>query len=270
MRAAGILGLGQECIEWVDVDEQGRIIPEAMPDLDENTIVVLQAGEVNSGAFDPFEEICTKARQANAWVHVDGAFGLWAGAVSKLKHLTAGMEKASSWAVDGHKTLNTPYDCGIVLCADEEALISALHASGSYLVKSKERDGLFYTPDMSRRARIVELWAIMKYLGKEGIDEMVLSMHNRAKQFADEIRSTPGFHVENDIVFNQVLVRCDTDRLTDQVLENVQMLRECWLGGSVWSDRKVMRVSICSWTTTEKDISRSVASFKEALHLAAV
>jgi glutamate/tyrosine decarboxylase-like PLP-dependent enzyme len=268
LKALGILGLGQESIEWVEVDEQGRIIPESLPALDENTIVALQAGGVNSGAFDAFEEICQKAKKANAWVHIDGAFGLWAAAVDELKHLTKGMELASSWAVDGHKTLNTPYDCGIVLCADEEALTSALHASGSYLPQSTERDGLFYTPDMSRRARIVELWAIMKYLGKAGIDEMVLTMHKRANQFADEIASVPGFLVENDIVFNQVLVRCESDQLTDQVLANVQMLRECWLGGSIWANRKVMRVSVCSWTTTEDDIGRSVASFKKALQMA--
>lgn len=267
LKAIGILGLGTENIEWVDVDNHGRIIPESIPQLDENTILILQAGNVNSGAFDDFEIICEKAKKANTWVHIDGAFGLWAQAVNELKYLTKGIENASSWAVDGHKTLNTPYDCGIILCADQEAMTSALHMSGSYIIESTERDGMFYTPEMSRRARIIELWAIMKYLGKNGIDEMILTMHQRAKQFAEEIEKIKGFYVENDIVFNQVIVRCDSDNITEQVLSNIQMLRECWLGGSMWFGKKVMRVSICSWTTTKNDISKSVKSFEKALEL---
>ncbi|MDW7694857.1 aminotransferase class V-fold PLP-dependent enzyme [Flammeovirgaceae bacterium SG7u.111] len=267
LKAVSMLGLGQENIEWVEVDDQGRIVPEAIPELDENTLLILQAGNVNSGAFDDFEAICQKAKQAGAWIHIDGAFGLWAGAVEELKYLTKGIEYATSWAVDGHKTLNTPYDCGIVLCADKEAITSALHASGSYLIESKERDGMFFTPDMSRRARIIELWAIMKYLGKSGIDEMVLTMVQRAKQFASEISKIKGFYVENDVVFNQVVVRCDTDEITEKVLRTIQELRDCWLGGSVWFGKKVMRVSICSWATTEKDISVAVKSFEKALGL---
>lgn len=267
LKAIGILGLGTENIEWVDVDNQGRIIPDLIPELDENTILILQAGNVNSGAFDNFETICKKANKANAWVHIDGAFGLWAEAVNELKYLTKGIGNATSWAVDGHKTLNTPYDCGIVLCSDQEAMTSALHMSGSYIIESTERDGMFYTPEMSRRARIIELWAIMKYLGKNGIDEMILTMNQRAKQFAQEIEKIKGFYVENDIVFNQVIVRCDSDKITEQVLSNIQMLGECWLGGSMWFGKKVMRVSICSWATTENDISKSVKSFEKALEL---
>lgn len=267
LKAIGILGLGQDNIEWVDVDNQGRIIPDSIPELDENTILVLQAGNVNSGAFDNFEIICEKAKKTNTWVHIDGAFGLWAGAVNELKYLTKGIEKATSWAVDGHKTLNTPYDCGIILCSDQEAMTSALHMSGSYLVESKERDGMFYTPEMSRRARIIELWSIMKYLGKNGIDEMILTMKHRANQFAKEINAIDGFYVENDVVFNQVIVRCDSDIITEQTLNNIQMLGACWLGGSMWFGRKVMRVSICSWATTEKDIFKSVKSFEKALKL---
>ncbi len=268
IKAVGILGLGKEDIEWAAVDDQGRIVAESIPELDENTILILQAGNVNSGAFDNFEVICEKAQKANAWIHIDGAFGLWAKAVSELNYLPKGMEKASSWAVDGHKTLNTPYDCGIVMCSDPEAMTAALHMSGSYIVESPERDGMFYTPEMSRRARVMELWAIMKYLGKNGIDEMILNMHHRAKQFAKEIGALKGFHVENDIVFNQVLVRCDSDALTQQVLHNIQKLRTCWLGGSVWFGKKVMRVSICSWATTESDITISIESFKKAMEIA--
>lgn len=267
LKAIGILGLGIDNIEWVNVDKQGRIIPDEIPELDENTIVILQAGNVNSGAFDDFEHICKKAKQANAWVHIDGAFGLWAGAVAQLKHLTKGMELASSWAVDGHKTINTPYDCGIILCADKEALTAALHMSGSYIIESKERDGMFYTPEMSRRARIIELWSILKYLGKKGVNEMVLTMHKRAQQFANELLKIDGFYVENEVVFNQVIVRCNTDKITEKTLQTIQNLRECWLGGSIWFDKKVMRVSICSWATTKQDITLAVKSFEKALNL---
>ena len=266
LKAVSILGLGIDTIEWVDVDKQGRIIPESIPELDKNTLLILQAGNVNSGAYDNFDSICNKAQKADAWVHIDGAFGLWAQAVNELKHLTKGIEKANSWAVDGHKTLNTPYDSGIVLCKDEKALINALQMSGSYIIESKkERDGMFYTPEMSRRARVIELWAILKHLGKEGIDEMILTMHQRAKQFTSEIKKIDGFEVKNNVVFNQVLVNCKTDELTEKVLQKIQELRDCWLGGSVWFDKKVMRVSICSWATTEEDINIAVSSFKKAL-----
>ena len=265
LKAVSVLGLGLDNIEWVDVDDQGRILLEAIPELDENTILILQAGNVNSGAFDAFEEICIKAQKANSWVHIDGAFGLWAATVNKLEDLTKGIQRADSWAVDAHKTLNTPYDSGIILCKHKEALTAALHMSGSYIVKSDERDGMFYTPEMSRRARIFELWATLKYLGKEGVDNMILTMHLRALQFAKEIKNIEGFYVENDVVFNQVIVRCKDDITTEKVLEKIQDLRDCWLGGSVWFHKKVMRVSICSWATTENDITNSVASFKKAL-----
>jgi glutamate/tyrosine decarboxylase-like PLP-dependent enzyme len=268
LKAISLLGFGTENIEWVDVDDQGRIIPERMPELDNSTIVILQAGNVNSGSFDNFTDICKKANKVNAWVHIDGAFGLWAAAVEKLNHLTQGIELANSWAVDGHKTLNTPYDSGIVMCSDEVAIRSALHMAGSYIITSEQRDGMFYTPEMSRRARVIELWATMKYLGKTGIDEMIYEMHLRAQQVAEELEAIDGFTILNDVVFNQVLVQCKTDELTVKTMENVQHLRECWAGGSLWNDRKVIRVSICSWATTSSDISRSVKSFEKALLMA--
>lgn len=267
LRSIVSLGFGKDHIEWVDVDDQGRILPDEIPPLDEKTILLLQAGEVNSGAFDPFEKICEKAREAGAWIHVDGAFGLWAGAVGAFKNLTRGMELAHSWSVDGHKTLNTPYDCGIVLCADQDALVSSMHASGSYLVYGDKRDGMLYTPSMSRRSRIIELWAVIKYLGKSGIEYMILGLHERALQFAQELRSH-GFHVLNEVVFNQVLVACDSDKLTENTLKHIQELRECWCGGSQWFGRKIIRISVCSWATTEKDVSRSVESFVQARKMA--
>lgn len=268
IKALALLGFGKDMLEWVEVDEQGRMLTQNLPLLDERTIVILQAGNVNSGSFDDYKTICEQANRAGAWVHIDGAFGLWAAAVNKLNHLTSGMENANSWAVDGHKTLNTPYDCGIVLCEDKEALISALHNSGSYIILSgTERDGMFYTPEMSRRARGIELWATLKYLGRTGIDEMIFNMHKRAVQFANEIKKIDGFEVLNDVVFNQVLLQCATDMITDQTIKKIQELRECWVGGSSWQGRKVIRVSVCSWATTPEDISRSVKSFEKALAL---
>ncbi|GHN02051.1 aspartate aminotransferase family protein [Cytophagales bacterium WSM2-2] len=260
LKAIALIGLGRENIEMIDVDDQGRIIPEKIPALDDKTILILQAGNVNSGCFEDFERICVMANKANAWVHVDGAFGLWASAVASLKHLTKGMELASSWSVDGHKALNTPYDCGIILCADGEALVSALHMSGSYIVLGDERDGMFYTPEMSRRARVIELWAVMKYLGKAGIDEMLVGLCQRARQFADELK-THGFEILNEVVFNQVLVYYKNDEATMEILKDVQEQRVCWCGGSSWHGKKVIRLSVCSWATTPEDISLSVKSF---------
>ncbi len=263
IKGISILGFGKDSIEWVDVDEQGRIIPEQIPALDDRTILILQAGNVCSGSFDAFDQVCDRAAQANAWVHIDGAFGLWAAGSAKLKHLTKGMEKANSWSADAHKTLNTPYDCGIVLCNDSEALVSALQASGSYLVYGDKRDGLLYTPEMSKRARIVELWATMKYLGRQGIDELVYGLHERAVQLAKGLADV-GFQILNDVVFNQVLVACETDDLTDSTLKRIQESGECWCGGAEWDNRKVIRVSVCSWATTTDDIVRTIKAFKKA------
>lgn len=265
IKALNILGFGSESIEWVDVDEHGRMIADQMPKLDSSCIVVTQAGNVNGGSFDPFVSICEKARNAGAWVHVDGAIGLWAAATHHFKHLTKGFEEANSWVVDAHKTLNTPYDCGVILCEDKEAIVSALHMSGSYIVLSEtERDGMFFTPDMSRRSRIIELWATMRYLGKQGIDELVTGFHERAVQFADEISMVEGFQVTNEVVFNQLVVQCQSDELTTAVLKQIQEQRECWVGGAVWKGRKVIRVSVSAWTTTAADISRTVRSFGKA------
>lgn len=267
IKAISLLGFGKDNIEWVDVDSQGRIVPEAIPDLDENTILLLQAGNVNSGAFDDLGKICKKARGQGAWIHLDGAFGLWAQASDTLRHLTNGCGDADSWSVDCHKTLNTPYDSGVVICRDKEALIDALHMSGAYIVTSKGRDGMFYTPEMSRRARIFEIWSALKFLGKKGLDQMITGFHERALQFEKELTKA-GFTIVNDVVFNQVLVRCETDDLTKNTLENIQKLRVCWCGGSEWDGMNVIRLSICSWATTKKDVSLSVKSFIEARNLA--
>jgi glutamate/tyrosine decarboxylase-like PLP-dependent enzyme len=267
LKMISLLGFGQDAVEFIETDSQGRIRADLIPEPDNRTLLILQAGNVNSGSFDDFSAICRKAGEAGAWIHIDGAFGLWAGASRQLSHLTPGIEHANSWAVDGHKTLNTPYDCGIILCSDKEALASALHMSAGYIIQGGggNRDGMYYTPEMSRRARVIELWATLRYLGRDGIDQMITGMHERAKQFADELSAINGFTVLNDVVLNQVVAACETDGITGRVIEAIQEERICWVGGSTFRGRKVIRISVCSWATTEEDVSVSVRSFRSAL-----
>lgn len=170
---------------------------------------------------------------------------------------------ANSWSVDGHKTLNTPYDSGVVLCDDREALVRALQASGSYITRSENRDGMLTTPEMSRRARAVDLWAALKYLGKEGVDALVTGLHENAVKLGRKL-ATKGFHVLNDIVFNQVVVACDSDDITNRTIHQIQESGDCWVGGAVWNGKAVIRVSVCSWATTETDIECSVRGFAAA------
>ena len=263
VKAVALLGFGVDTIEWVDTDDQGRLQPSNLPGLDDTTIVILQAGNVKSGAFDAFDEICERAARANSWVHVDGAFGLWVAASKRLRHLTRGIEKAQSWSVDGHKTLNTPYDNGIVLCSDRDALVHSLEMSGSYVAYSDHRDGMLFTPEMSRRARAIELWAALSYLGKAGLDDLVFGLHERAVQMGNELRAA-GFPVLNDVVFNQVLTCCEDDDITARTLHHVQQSGECWAGGATWNGQSVIRISVCSWATTEADVTRTVRAFAAA------
>jgi len=262
-KAIALLGFGLDNVEWVPADDQGRIETAAVPELDASTILILQAGNVNSGAFDDFETLGQRAREAGAWIHVDGAFGLWAAAAAKLQHLTRGIELADSWSFDGHKTLNTPYDSGVIMCRDRDALVTALHASGAYITYSEHRDGMLHTPEMSRRSRVCELWAALKYLGKSGVDELVYGLHLRARQFAHELEQQD-FQILNDVVFNQVLVACDSEALTADTIALIQQSGECWVGGTQWHQRQVIRVSVCSWATTAADVTRSVKAFVEA------
>ena len=263
-KALAILGIGAEQIEMVTTDSQGRLDPAGLPALDDKTLLILQAGNVNSGAFDPFvSRSASAAREAGAWVHIDGAFGLWARACESTAHLTSGIEAADSWSVDAHKTLNSPYDCGIILCRDRDALVSALQASDAYVQVGDGRDGMLYAPEMSRRARGVELWAALKSLGRSGIDQLVAQLCSRAVQFADELKEQD-FRVLNDVVFNQVLVACETSELTTRTLDCVQASGECWCGGSQWQGEPVIRLSVCSWATRADDVSRSVDAFVAA------
>lgn len=261
-KALSLLGLGRGRVELASVDSQGRIIPEKLPRLDSSTLLIAQAGNVNSGAFDPFDKICGIAKESDAWIHIDGAFGLWA-ATSKNKYpLIKGFEKADSWSVDAHKTLNAPYDCGIVLCKKRSDLVTAMQASASYIQYSRFRDGMLYTPEMSRRARSIELWATLKYLGKSGVGALVDELCENARYFAG-ILNQNGFTIVNDVVFNQVLVKCETDNLTDATLKNIQTSGGCWCGGAKWQGKPVIRISVCSWQTSHKDIDDCLKVFIE-------
>lgn len=262
-KALSLIGFGRENLHQVPVDGQGRILPAKMPELDDKTLVIVQAGNVNSGGFDPFEDICDRAARAEAWVHIDGAFGLWAKGSRAKKHLVRGMERADSWSVDAHKTLNAPYDCGIVLCKHPQALVSALQNTGAYIQYGKERDGMVYTPEMSRRARSVELWATLKFFGKRGIECLVDGLCDRALEFAGQLK-TRGFIILNDVEFNQVLVSCGDDALTNDVLTAIQSNGVCWCGSSSWKNQAVIRISVSSWATTAQDIEMSVQAFVDA------
>jgi glutamate/tyrosine decarboxylase-like PLP-dependent enzyme len=262
-KALALLGLGRDRVERVPVDGQGRMIAASMPALDRNTLVFAQAGNVNTGAFDPFEEICDRANEAGAWVHVDGAFGLWAAAVPRLRHLVRGAERADSWSVDAHKTLNAPYDCGIVLCRHPGATVAAMQNTGAYIVYGDQRDGMLYTPEMSRRSRGVELWATLKSLGRSGTAELVSGLCDRAAQAAGLLRAA-GFRILNEVVFNQVLVASASPEQTRATLARLQASGECWCGGTSWQGETAIRLSVSSWATTAEDIERTVAAFVAA------
>jgi len=263
LKALSLLGMGKANVLLAPVDDQGRIDPNHLPEIDQNTLLILQAGNVNGGAFDPFESLCARARACGAWVHVDGAFGLWASACESTKPLTRGMELADSWSTDAHKTLNAPYDNGIVFCRDRAALVQTMQATGSYLIYSEQRDGMLYTPEMSRRARSIELWAALRYLGRTGVDALVSVLCENARAFA-ALLTARGFRVLNDVVFNQLIVACATPEETKATLSEIQSGGVCWCGGAVWRNEPVIRVSVCSWRTTQADVELSVEAFVQA------
>jgi glutamate/tyrosine decarboxylase-like PLP-dependent enzyme len=263
LKALKLLGIGQNQLQWAPADEMGRILPEKLPALDENTLLIVQAGNVNGGAFDPMGALCDLAKRVGAWVHVDGAFGLWAAASREKRHLIAGFEGADSWSADAHKTLNVPYDCGIVLCRDRAALIRAMQASGSYIQYSAARDAMLYTPEMSRRARGIELWATLKYLGREGVGALVDTLCQSARDFARGLAEN-GFSVLNDVVFNQIVVRCGSEEETAFTLKFIQEGGICWCGGALWQGRSAIRISVSCWRTTPEDIAACVRAFADA------
>ena len=256
-----LLGFGSKNIEIIPSDHEGRILVEKLPDIDEHCIIVLQAGNVCTGSFDDFTSICKLANEAKAWVHVDGAFGLWAMASEKFAKLTDGMSLADSWSADGHKTLNTPYDCGAIFCKHPDALIQALHQQGSYIADGHNRESMKFTPDMSRRARGIDLWACLHHLGKHGIKELVERLHNGAV-FMHKGLSDIGYTVENQVHFNQLIVRAEDDTRTQKILQDIQNNSVMWCGSAVWKGNTVIRVSICSWQTNQKDLTIALKEFE--------
>jgi glutamate/tyrosine decarboxylase-like PLP-dependent enzyme len=256
-KALSLAGFGRRRVVIVEADSQGRMRPDKLPKLGERTIVCLQAGNVNTGAFDPAAEICARAREQGAWVHVDGAFGLWANASPKYRHLTAGFDQADSWATDAHKWPNVSYDSGIVLVRDATALRAAMAASAAYLEPGVRREPMFHTPEASRRARGVELWAALKSLGRSGLCALIERACAHAQRFAEALRGA-GFDVLNDVVINQVLVSFGTAETTREVIRRVQDDGTCWCGATVWQGKTAMRISVSSWVTTEVDVERSL------------
>ena len=270
LKALSLLGLGRDRVIRVPTDAQGRMRAELVPPLDGRTIICLQAGNVNTGGFDPIAELTERGRAAGAWVHVDGAFGLWAAAAPARTSLAAGIEQADSWALDAHKWLNVPYDSGVAICRDEPALRAAMAVRAAYLVQGAEREPSEYTPELSRRARGVEVWAALASLGRSGLADLIERNCRMAARFASGLRDA-GFEILNDVVLNQVLVSFGDDEMTRRVVAEVQADGTCWCGGTVWHGRAAMRISVSSWATTDDDVELSLAAMVRvgrALHAA--
>jgi glutamate/tyrosine decarboxylase-like PLP-dependent enzyme len=264
LKALSLLGLGRNRVHRVPVDAQGRMRTDALPDFDERTIVCIQAGNVNTGAFDPAGEICARARERGAWVHVDGAFGLWAAASPRYQRLTAGVGQADSWATDAHKWPNGPYDCGLAFVRDGAALRGAMMVTAAYASPGEAREPWHHNPEMSRRARGVELWATLRSLGRGGLASLIDRTCDHARRFADGLRAA-GFEILNEVVINQVLVSFGPPELTRAVIVELQRDGTCWCGGTEWQGRVAMRISVSSWATTTEDVDASLAAMYRAV-----
>jgi glutamate/tyrosine decarboxylase-like PLP-dependent enzyme len=259
LKALSMLGLGRSRVTRVPADAQGRMRPEELPRLDDRTLVCVQAGNVNTGAFDPAAEICARAHEAGSWVHVDGAFGYWAAASPQYAPLLAGAGAADSWAIDCHKWLNVPYDSAVAVVRRPDYLKAAMAMSAAYLTPGGGREPWHFAPEASRRARGVELWAAMRSLGRSGLRELIERNCLQAKTFADRLREA-GFSILNDVVLNQVLVSFGSEQDTRRVIAGVQSDGTCWCGGTQWHGLAAMRISVSSWATTDEDVERSVAA----------
>ena len=258
IKSLGMLGLGRSRTVKVPTDSQGRLNAKALPALSGPTIVCVQAGNVNTGAFDPIAEICAVAHRQGAWVHVDGAFGLWAMAVPSMAQLTAGIDQADSWATDFHKWLNVPYDSGLALVRDADALCAAMAVTAEYLpTDSPFRNPSDFVPELSRRARGVEVWAALQTLGRSGVADLIDRNCRQARRFAEGLQSA-GYEVLNDVVLNQVLVAFGDAEQTHRVISGIQSDGTSWCGGTVWHGRTAMRISVSSWATTDEDVERSL------------
>jgi len=273
--ALRLLGVGSQQVVRVEADGQGRMRPDALADTLERlpgpAIVCAQAGNVNTGAFDPFDAIADATRRHGGWLHVDGAFGLWASASESLRHLVGGVERADSWATDAHKWLNVPYDSGLVFTTHPEAHRAAMGVAAAYLVRSADepREPMDWVPESSRRARGFAVYAALRALGRSGLEDLVERCCRLAARFADRLRAEPSMQVLNDIVLNQVLVRVvppagDADAATREALRLVQEERICWLGGTRWHGMDAMRISVSNWSTSDEDVDRSADSIVRA------
>jgi glutamate/tyrosine decarboxylase-like PLP-dependent enzyme len=265
-RALRLLGIGASSIDVVPADDQGRMRVADLTLGEGPTIVCAQAGEVNTGAFDPLDELADRAAEAGAWLHVDGAFGLWAAASPSLRHLVRGSERADSWTTDGHKWLNIPYDSGLAFCAHPESHRAAMRVTAAYLVQNvdgRERDDVDWTPEFSRRARGFAVYAAIRSLGREGIADLVDRSCAHARRFAAALESG-GAQILNDVVLNQVLVRFGDGAHTRAVIARVQEDGTCWLSGTEWNGEHAMRISVSNWRTTTEDVDRSVEAILAA------
>jgi glutamate/tyrosine decarboxylase-like PLP-dependent enzyme len=256
-KALSLLGLGRERVVRVPVDKQGRMLPDRLPVIDGPTIVCLQAGNVNTGAFDPARELFSRLAGSGAWVHVDGAFGLWVAASPSKRRLLEGVEQADSWATDAHKWLNVPYDSGLVFVRERRHLNAAMSMSASYLTESETRDPHLFVPELSRRARAVEVWAALRSLGTSGLAALIDRTCAHAQRFAEAL-SAAGYEILNDVVINQVLVSFGTPEETRRVIAGIQQDGTCWCGGTVWQGHTAMRISVSSWSTTDEDVEKSL------------
>jgi glutamate/tyrosine decarboxylase-like PLP-dependent enzyme len=256
-KALAMAGLGRDRVVKIPTDSQGRMRADAFPKLSAPALVCIQAGNVNTGAFDPAHEICQAAHASGSWVHVDAAFGLWAACAPDRAYLMKGYNQADSWATDAHKWLNVPYDCGIAMVRESAALYQALNTQAAYLTPGALRDPMQWTPESSRRARGVEVWAALKSMGRSGLAELVERTCKHATRFAEGLRAA-GHTVLNDVVINQVLVKFGDDQTTQAVIEGVQRDGTCWCGGTVWHGQKAMRISVSSWVTDEEDVEWSL------------
>ncbi len=272
-RSLRLLGIGTSAVEVVPSDEQGRMRADALRDAlaqGGNAIVCAQAGNVNTGAFDPMEEIADACAESGAWLHIDGAFGLWAAASPRYRHLATGCERADSWATDAHKWLNVSYDCGLVFCRHPEAHGRAMSVAASYLQRAGGRSPSDWVPESSRRARGFAVWAAIRSLGRQGVADLVERCCGHAQQFAELLGAEPDVEILNDVVLNQVLVRFGSDdELTREVVRLVQEDGTCWLGGTEWQGRAAMRISVSSFRTTAADVERSAAAILAAARRAA-
>lgn len=263
-KSLGLLGLGRNRVIRIPVDGQGRMRPDAIPPISAPAIVCVQAGNVNTGAFDPLEEICHIAHAAGAWVHVDGAFGLWAAASPQHTALLTGVAQADSWATDAHKWLNVPYDCGLAFVRHPENLRAAMAITAEYLpTEGPERNPSDYTPELSRRGRGVEVWAALMSLGRQGLADLIERNCRHARRFAEGL-SAAGFQILNEVVLNQVLVSFGDAETTNRVIAALQADGTCWCGGTVWQGKTAMRISVSSWATTTDDVEQSLAAMIRA------